>query len=167
MWYFLAATELNENLERKLFGSSLNGSPVHKVDVSSTSETIAVTRSVEPEPVLATKANKEQPVELTEGKTPEEEKEDLVKDIGDESEEESEEEDDDDDDDEEEEESELLTRKKITRIIRVDPDGQRKEFVYEGEDTLDTEKLIEKAIADSPFGHDEDTGEKANTSRRR
>ena len=52
-----------------------------------------------------------------------------------------------------EEESETITTKKITRIIRVDPNGERKEFVYEGQEGDDTEKLIEKALADSPYGH--------------
>ena len=76
-----------------------------------------------------------------------------------ESEEESGEEDEetDDDDDDDEEESETITTKKITRIIRVDPNGERKEFVYEGSEVADTEKLIEKALADLPNG----AGEKA------
>ena len=73
-----------------------------------------------------------------------------------ESEEESGEEDEETDDDDEEE-SETITTKKITRIIRVDPNGERKEFVYEGSEVADTEKLIEKALADLPNG----AGEKA------
>lgn len=62
-------------------------------------------------------------------------------------------------DDESEEESETVTTKKITRIIRVDPNGERKEFVYEGTEMADTEKLIEKALADSPYATGKEAAE--------
>ena len=44
--------------------------------------------------------------------------------------------------------------RKLTRIIRVDPDGSRHEYLHEtgvNGSSDNTDSLIQKAIADSPF----------------
>ena len=51
--------------------------------------------------------------------------------------------------------------RKLTRIIRVDPDGSRHEYLHEvdpkeGDGSGNTEQLIERAIADSPFSGSSD-----------
>ena len=95
-----------------------------------------------------TPVSEEVPKDIYSGKVPETTDIGGEKDDEETSEEESSEESDDDD-----EQTNTMT-KRITRIIRLDPDGNRKEFVYDGAETEDTSKLIEKAIADSPFSQE-------------
>ena len=65
--------------------------------------------------------------------------------------------------------------RKLTRVIRVDPDGTRHEYLQEVDprDTTgaskSTDELIERAIADSPFSSENGNaaGEKVETTVRK